>query len=62
MDDTFAILAQLEALNRAINQLNQRIDEQVADLREFSERFEDVIERLEEERRRTVWDEDGLDE
>lgn len=45
------ILGQLGQMNANILKLADRIDGFMVDLREFSERFEDVVTQLEDERR-----------
>ena len=52
MDEALlAIVAQLAQITAAQNRLTERLDKFIVDLSEFSERFEDVIENLENERR-----------
>ena len=45
------LLIQLTYINTAISQLVDRIDRYDTDLREFAERFEEVMTQLENERR-----------
>ena len=45
------ILVQLGTMNDQLTSIEGRLERYTADLSDFSERFEEVIERLEEERR-----------
>lgn len=45
------ILAQLTLINANINRLNDRLDGYMTDLRDFSDRFDEVVTTLEQERR-----------
>jgi predicted ATP-grasp superfamily ATP-dependent carboligase len=46
-----AIVLQLTAIQVAISKLAETVESYTADLKEFSERFEDVVSTLENERR-----------
>ena len=46
-----AIVAQLGQISAAQNRLTERVEKYVSDLEEFSQRFEEVVEQLENERR-----------
>ena len=52
------ILYQLVQINTAITQLSEQIGAYTTDLSEFAERFEEVMERLENERRLDLIDYD----
>jgi hypothetical protein len=45
------ILVALVAINASIVKLSERIDSQMIEFKEFSERFEEVVTQLEDERR-----------
>lgn len=46
-----AVITQLAQLDAAITKLVERVDKQILDWEEFSERFDEVVTRLEQERR-----------
>ena len=53
MDETIieALILQLTTVNEGIKGLNNRLEKFYEDFREFEQRFEDLIERVEHERR-----------
>jgi hypothetical protein len=46
-----AIITQLAQLDAAVTKMVERMDKQLSDWEEFSERFDEVVTRLENERR-----------
>ena len=60
MNDKDIVMAQtLEAILVQLSQLNDKIDRFSTDLTEFSERFEEVVDRMETERRLDLYGVDG---